>query len=444
MNYLLLLSVFLHFCGAQVPSLQPTTRTRTKTVLDVSYIPTCCNIILGDDLTSNELLLGCVGQMTQLTRNYFLHNEPLYWSNVSYFTSLVVDKNVNENVPLVVVVVSILPKNVFNLHSSAFAINAAYAEHNKYLYYTMNQPPELLPSSSRRRSITTLMKDNPGNLFNGDIIFWMESDVVVTDMNWRIESLLSDENSDIDVFLFQDELDSKDMTFQQPNISCILSRNTAWSLQFFFMFDLYLYFNEEEVTSKNVNYIDSFLEAIPKDDLKKVKLLPTSLLFSSTPNQEHDDKSYPLLNLAREDHMYARSVFENGWEQVCGHTRRHNRHPNPAPFPVTERHVSPDESHDPLWSFVGIDETLMRVSAIDEYSFHLPPHIGLNSHKLLQLYEIYQSKYLEIQNMVARAKQLNKEKGDSPLPFRTINQMYQNLRKYIEVMYCNVTHFLHY
>ena len=415
-------------------------------VLDVSYIPTCCSIILGDDLTSNEHLMGCVGRMTQLTRSYLLFKEPFKSNSITSSGS-----GEKESDDPKVVVVSVLPSNVFQLHSSAIAINAAYTEHNKYIYFTMNQPV----GNTKQKNVISLLKDLPGTFYHGDLVLWLDEDVIVTDMTWRIEEILTPADDDIDVFIVQDELRDGLNPFQQ-NITCILYRNTGWALQFFFMFDLYIHYHEEDILKHKKNYLAAYLSSIPPSDLSKVKILSSSLFHASYPSHLSHQPQFPLLKLTGEDNVYVRNVFETGWEQICGHTRRHNLHPNPSPYPHSVTIVTPDPvwstdpetgvvtqiaaeyNRDPLWDFVtGQGELLAHNSAISDYSFNLPSQLGLNPKELRRLHAAYQHKYFEIKNLVIRAKQLKIDSGDSPLPFRTINQIYLNTISFTQVR-CSV------
>jgi hypothetical protein len=395
-------------------------------------------------MTSNEQLLGCVGRMSQLARRYQTHHmskqtKPTHEAsrnkdNGGLENMSGIGLSVGRSVTPTVVVVSILPIDVFDLflYTPALAINAAYSEHNKYLYFNMNQHV----GKSKQRSLMTLLKDTAGTFHRGDFVFWMDEDVVVTDMNWRIENIITSTDEDVDVFFIQDELREDKNPYQQ-NITCILFRNTAWSLQFFFMFDKFLHFNEGDLAHKKNNYLSSFLATVPHTDFQKVKILPSSLFYATFPSHLSHQSTFPLLHLAGEDNVYARSVFEAGWTQVCGHTLRHNLHPNPAPHPhtttITPTSTSTVADHDPLWSFINVDEKLHRLSTIDQFPFSLPPQLGLNPETLRQLHTAYQKKYLEIVNLVAEAKQLRTETGDTPIPFRSVSQIYRNMITFIEV-----------
>lgn len=448
--FVVLFSSVLSISKGTVFTRETTAASPAETVLDVTYIPTCCSIVLGDDLTSNEHLQGCIGRMAYLTRNYFIHKKTSD-SNSSRSsddsgTDDINDSSISSVFPTVVVI-SMLPSNVFSLHASAIAINTAYTEHNHYLYYPMNQPAD----KSKARNVVTLLKDVPSTFYHGDLVFWLDEDVVVIDMMWRIEDIITPADDDIDVFFVQDEMREGLNPFQQ-NITCILFRNTAWSLQFFFMFDLYIHYNEEELFLHKKNILSSFLNTVPPSDLKKVKILPSSMFHAAYPSHLSHQPHFPLLRLSGEDNVYARSVFEAAWDQICGHTRRNNLHSNPSPFPqslsivpvdtelvtdpitgvITERVV--EINRDPLWTFIiGDKEIVHRQATIEDYPFSLPPQLGIHPKALQRLHSSYLNKYFEIKNLVIRAKQLKIENGDTPLPFRTINQIFRNTIRFSQV-----------
>jgi hypothetical protein len=399
-------------------------------VLNVSFIPQCCDIVLGDDLTSNENLMACVGGVSMMSKHSLSQSKILA-------KSLNLEKNIRDSEgrvlsPPTVIMTSLVPSNVFELHAASLAINAAYAEHNKYLFFPVNG----LSKYNTNRNLIFTLKDEGSHFSQCDYVFWINNDYIITNMTWRIEDLFANTDENIDILIVQDMVEG--ISASQQNITCILMRNTAWSHQFFYMFDLFLAHNEADVALNIANALTSYLATVPPVDAARVKLISSSSFHASFPSHLNHQVSYPMLQLAGEDSIYARSVFGAGWAQMCGHMKRHNLHPNPAPYLqssiTVHRMGNVEPFRDPLWTYINEKESLSRVLTFDQFNYSLPGQIGLSPEAMQRLHFEYQQKYFEIKNLVESAKQLKvSNKGKAALPFRAINQIYRNTISFMEV-----------
>ena len=221
--------------------------------------------------------------------------------------------------------------------SYATAINAVYAEQNRYNFHILGRQAQMKSAGydvkpdpyagaldARWNKVHILlqaleqqqdgMDQNYGTVDNDELtpasqyVAWVDADLVILDMGMRIE-LIGQEYPDADIIMSRDLVHAEFVS----NSGFIIARCTDWSIAFFKK-----WWNTYDRTKCcDQNAFTWLYDKFNQENLGHVKLLKTDAINSNFPAWRNQKLYNQVLHLAGASSLYRIPLFRTGFEEVC-------------------------------------------------------------------------------------------------------------------------------
>lgn len=291
MVYLLLICSFI-ICGygqiSTIDRIQPDK-------LNLGRVGNCC-----DNYRVGETLLNCVIDAAKNNRDR-IHVKSLFAGN---------QPSIN------VGIVTYATSDITNYAVYSFLVNEAYAEHNYYKFWYLNETGPMYDSNDARWNKIKILLDalDPINGWgnNLDYILWVDADMIFLDMSMRIEQIAA-------AFPHAHMIVSAEHTGSTTliNSGSILVKNSKWARKFlhdWWNFADRKYYSDQEQFDmlynkyKNKNKYDRNIVILRPDGINSD---PPAMTLQRSYNQ--------MLHLMGEHDHYRTKVFSSAFHEICRH-----------------------------------------------------------------------------------------------------------------------------
>lgn len=295
MRCLLLLCLFILSGYGQIATVD---RIQPE-ILNLGRIGNCCDIRFGDKL------FHCVNDAAEHNRNRITVKSSLIGNQPSI------------NVGIVTYATS----DISNYAIYSFVVNEAYAEHNNYKFWHLNESGPMYDNNDARWNKIKILLDalDPINGWgnNLDYLMWVDADMIFLDMSMRIEQIAA-------AFPFANMIVSAEHTGSTTliNSGSILVKNSKWTrnlLNDWWNFADRKYYSDQEqfdmlyTKYKDINNYDRNIVILRPDGINSD---PPAMTMQRSYNQ--------ILHLMGEHDQYRIKVFSSAFQEICRHYHSNN------------------------------------------------------------------------------------------------------------------------
>ena len=209
---------------------------------------------------------------------------------------------------LSVVILTRVTKDIFEYAAWSLFLQAVYAERNGYSLLALPDRENTAQSDYQYyRKLSPMIEAMEGAAFHSDYFVWMDADLVVLDLDMRIEQIAA-------AYPAAHILMSADVS-SVANTGMIIVRNTAWSLQF--LRDWLWEHSTEGVTTDQMGFTILYQRRHGDGASSRIAILPPHVLNSEAPPMGRQLPSHQVLHLAAESTLLRKTVFQRGAKEVC-------------------------------------------------------------------------------------------------------------------------------
>lgn len=225
-----------------------------------------------------------------------------------------------------IALVTYITPSIYDYAAYSLAINAAFAEMHGYQMKilspeTMSQHDRMDERWNKVMILLNAISGAPINYLSGwakdkEYVVWMDADLVVVDMNFAFESIVS-AYPDKDIIISEDPY--PDEIFSVANTGCVIVRNSEWSRRF-----LRAWWStpqerlgawDQHIFTKLYTDVEANMGL--GDVQSHIQLLPADAINTRRPAIEFHLPHNPVLHMVGSVSAHRIAVFSRGLDSLC-------------------------------------------------------------------------------------------------------------------------------